>query len=150
MNLLVDDGIKSNSSLSSLTIADDEFSLSSSNWHQTINSLQTSLHGLIDGFTGDNSWSLELDSSTLATLHWALSVDGVTEGVKDTTKHFRSDGHIDDGSSSLDDITLLDLSINVKDMMYLSLPKTTIPTLSVSKFKAIPLTPELNSTISPA
>jgi hypothetical protein len=32
----------------------------------------------------------------------------------------------------------------------LSLPKTTIPTLSVSKFKAIPLTPELNSTNSPA
>lgn len=35
-------------------------------------------------------------------------------------------------------------------MSYLSLPKTTIPTLSVSKFKAIPLTPLLNSTISPA
>ena len=33
---------------------------------------------------------------------------------------------------------------------YLSLPKTTIPTLSVSKLSAIPLTPELNSTISPA
>lgn len=32
----------------------------------------------------------------------------------------------------------------------LSLPKTTIPTLSVSRFKAIPLTPEENSTISPA
>jgi len=32
----------------------------------------------------------------------------------------------------------------------LSLPNTTIPTLSVSKLSAIPLTPELNSTISPA
>lgn len=33
---------------------------------------------------------------------------------------------------------------------YLSLPKTTIPTLSVSKLRAIPLIPLLNSTISPA
>ena len=33
---------------------------------------------------------------------------------------------------------------------YLSLPKMTIPTLSVSKLRAIPLTPDLNSTISPA
>jgi hypothetical protein len=32
----------------------------------------------------------------------------------------------------------------------LSLPKTTTPTLSVSKFRDIPLTPEENSTISPA
>mmetsp|Transcript_108989 Transcript_108989/g.150729 ORF Transcript_108989/g.150729 Transcript_108989/m.150729 type:complete len:206 (-) Transcript_108989:19-636(-) len=32
----------------------------------------------------------------------------------------------------------------------LSLPKTTIPTLSVSRLRAIPLTPEVNSTISPA
>ncbi len=34
--------------------------------------------------------------------------------------------------------------------LYLSLPRTTTPTLSVSKFKAIPLRPEVNSTISPA
>jgi len=33
---------------------------------------------------------------------------------------------------------------------YLSLPRTTIPTLSVSKLRAIPLIPLLNSTISPA
>ena len=33
---------------------------------------------------------------------------------------------------------------------YLSLPRTTIPTLSVSKLRAIPLIPEENSTISPA
>ena len=32
----------------------------------------------------------------------------------------------------------------------LSFPRTTIPTLSVSRLRAIPLTPELNSTISPA
>lgn len=32
----------------------------------------------------------------------------------------------------------------------LSFPNTTIPTLSLSKFNAIPLTPDLNYTISPA
>merc|ERR1740117_1007314 len=39
---------------------------------------------------------------------------------------------------------------NVRCATYLSLPSTTIPTLSVSRLRAIPLTPELNSTISPA
>jgi hypothetical protein len=34
--------------------------------------------------------------------------------------------------------------------IYLSLPKITTPTLSVYKFKAIPLIPDLNSTIYPA
>ena len=34
--------------------------------------------------------------------------------------------------------------------IYLSLPKTTTPTLSLSRLRDIPLTPEANSTISPA
>jgi hypothetical protein len=34
--------------------------------------------------------------------------------------------------------------------MSLSFPRITIPTLSVSRLRAIPLIPELNSTISPA
>ena len=33
---------------------------------------------------------------------------------------------------------------------YLSFPRMTIPTLSVSRLRAIPITPDLNSTISPA
>ena len=35
-------------------------------------------------------------------------------------------------------------------ILYLSFPKTTTPTLSVSKLRDMPLTPDENSTISPA
>ena len=44
-------------------------------------------------------------------LDGSLAVDGVTERVNDSAEHAVTNGHINDGTSSLDDITLLDLSI---------------------------------------
>jgi hypothetical protein len=41
-----------------------------------------------------------------------VTVDGVSEGVNDSAEHTLTDGHIDDGTSSLDNITFLDLSIS--------------------------------------
>lgn len=128
------------------------------------------MHGLVHGLSGDNAWCLEFDSLSHVGLDGSLTVDGVTESVNDSAEHTLTDGDIDDGTGSLDDITLLDLSI-LKMLLvihncqtinmvrfffqkelgtYLSLPRTTIPTLSVSKLRAIPLIPEENSTISPA
>jgi hypothetical protein len=48
VGLLIDDGIDGNGSLSSLPVADDEFSLTSSNGDKAVNGLQTSLHGLVN------------------------------------------------------------------------------------------------------
>jgi len=48
---------------------------------------------------------------SLVGLDGTVSVDGVTECVNDSAEHALTDGDIDDGSGSLDDITLLDLSI---------------------------------------
>jgi hypothetical protein len=99
-----------------------------------------------------------------------VTVNGVTESVNDSAEHALTNGDIHDGTGSLDNITLLDLSILITQVIhnchttnmvllcfqnfgvvtYLSLPRTTIPTLSVSKLRAIPLIPEENSTISPA
>jgi len=39
-SLLVDDGINGNGSLTSLTITNDQFSLSTTNWHQAANAMQ--------------------------------------------------------------------------------------------------------------
>ena len=142
--------------------------------YEGVDRLETSLHGLVHGFPGDDAWRFQLDSGTLVGLHGALTVDSVSEGVNDSAKHALADGHIDDRASPLDDVALLDLSAHVRKVIkvrvsclaairrllseicctaaatYLSLPKMTIPTLSVSKLRAIPLTPDLNSTISPA
>jgi len=60
--LLVQDSIDSDGSLTSLSITNDEFSLTSSNGDQTIDSLKTSLHRFVDGLSGDNTRSLNFDS----------------------------------------------------------------------------------------
>ena len=65
----------------------------------------------MDGLSGNDAGSLELDSLALVALDRALTVDGVSEGVNDSAEHAITDGNIDDGAGSLDDITLIDLSV---------------------------------------
>ena len=113
--LLVNDGVDGNGSLSSLSVSNDELSLSSADGHEGVDGLQTGLHGLVDGLSGDDSGGLELDSLSSVGLDGAETIDGDTEGVDDSAEHALSDGHIDDGPGSLDDITLLDLSVVTQD-----------------------------------
>lgn len=79
--------------------------------YEGVNGLEAGLHGLVDGLSGDDAGGLELDTLALVGLDGAETVDGVTEGVNDSAEHALTDGHIDDGAGSLDDISLLDLSI---------------------------------------
>jgi hypothetical protein len=109
--LLVDNGINGNSGLTSLSISNDELSLSSTDWHEGVYGFESSLHGLVHGFSWDNTWGLELNSLSSVALDWAETIDSVTEWVNDSTEHTKTNWNIDDGSSSLDDITLLDFSI---------------------------------------
>ena len=67
------------------------------------------------GFSRDNAWCFQLDSGTFVSLDWALSVDGVSEGVDNATEHALANGDIDNGAGSLDNVALLDLSIGAKD-----------------------------------
>ena len=79
--------------------------------YKSVDGLKASLHRLVHGFSRDNSWCFQLDSGTLVSLDGALTVDGVTEGVNNSSEHALTDGHVDDRSGSLDDIALLNLSI---------------------------------------
>jgi hypothetical protein len=65
----------------------------------------------VDGLSGDDTWGLELDSLAEFTLDGTVSIDGVAESVNDSAKHALTNGDIDDRTSSLDNITFLDLSI---------------------------------------
>ena len=113
--LLVDNGINGNSGLTGLSITNDEFSLSSSDWHEGVNGFESSLHGLVYGFSWDNTWGLELNSLSHVALDWTETIDWVTEWVNDSTEHTKTNWNIDDGSCSLDDITLLNFSIVTQD-----------------------------------
>ena len=69
----------------------------------------------MDGLSWDDTWGLELDSLSLVTLDWSKSIDGVSKWINDSSEHTFTNGNIDDGSSSLDNITLLNLSIVTQD-----------------------------------
>mmetsp|Transcript_8630 Transcript_8630/g.10112 ORF Transcript_8630/g.10112 Transcript_8630/m.10112 type:complete len:544 (-) Transcript_8630:157-1788(-) len=114
-SLLVDDGVDSDGGLAGLSVTNDKLTLASTNGHEGVHRLQASLHGLMHGFPGDDARGLQLDSGTLVIVDGALSVNGVTERVDDSAEEALADGDINDGASSLDDITFLDLSIGTKD-----------------------------------
>jgi hypothetical protein len=61
--------------------------------------------------TGQNTGSLDLDTGTANTLKRALSVNGVTESIDNTTEKTRTDGNVDNGTSTLDGVTFLDQTI---------------------------------------
>jgi len=113
--LLVDDGVDSDSGLTSLSITNDELTLSTANGYEGIDTLEASLHGLVHGLSGDDTGSLELNTLSLLRFNWAKTINGVTKGIDDTAEHALSNRNIDNRSGSLDDITLLDFSIITKD-----------------------------------
>jgi hypothetical protein len=94
-SLLVKHGIESNGGLSGLTVTDDQLTLTTSNGHHGVDGLETSLDGLVDGTTGQNTGSLELSTALLGGLDGSLAIDGVTESVNDTAQHLNSDRNID-------------------------------------------------------
>lgn len=84
--------------------------------YERVDCLETSLHRLVHGFSWNNSWCFHLNSGTGVGGDGALTIDSVTERVNDSSEEAVADGHIDDGSSSLDDITFLDLSTHVTNL----------------------------------
>ena len=92
--------------------------------YERVDGLETSLHGLVHGLSGDDTGGLELDSLAKIALDGAVAIDGVAEGVDNTTEHALTDGDIDDRTCSLDNITFLDLSKCIKDKyIFRQLPK---------------------------
>ena len=97
--LLVNNGINSDSGLTGLSITNDELSLSSTNWYKGIDGFESGLHWLVDGFSWDNTWGLELNSLSGIGFDWSFTIDWVTEGINDSTKHTISNWDIDNGAT---------------------------------------------------
>ena len=142
VGFLVDYGVDGDGGLAGLSITNDELSLSSANGDKTVNGLETGLHRFTHGLSGDDAGSLDFDSFSFVALDGTKTINGISQSIKDTTQHFLSDGDVDDGTGSGDGVSFLNLSEWRQE--YLSFPKMTTPTLSVSKLRAIPLMPERN------
>ena len=97
-SLLVKDGVKTNGSLTGLTITNDQLTLTTADGNHGVDGLKTSLDGLVDGLSGQNTGSLELGTALLGGLDGTLAVNGVTESVDDTAEHLRADRNVNLGS----------------------------------------------------
>jgi hypothetical protein len=92
---LVQHGIEGDGSLSGLSITDDQFSLTTTDGHHGVDRLETSLYWLVDGSSGQDTGSLELSTSSLGCFDRTLAIDGVAEGINNTTQHSLANWNID-------------------------------------------------------
>jgi hypothetical protein len=92
---LVKHGVESDGSLSSLTVTNDQLTLTTADGNHGVDRLETSLDGLTDGLTGQNTGGLELSTAPLSGLEGTLAVDGVAESVDNTSKKSLADGNVD-------------------------------------------------------
>jgi hypothetical protein len=78
-----------------LSVTDDKLTLTTANGHHGVDRLETSLYGLADGLTGQDTGGLELGTALLGCLDGTLSVDGVAESVDNTSEEGLADGNVD-------------------------------------------------------
>lgn len=69
----------------------------------------------MDGSSGKNTRGLELGLSPACSLDRALAVDGVTQSVDNSAEKTGTNGNIDNLTSSLDSVTLLDQPVVTED-----------------------------------
>jgi hypothetical protein len=93
--LLVEHGVKSDGSLTSLTVTNDQLTLTTADGHHGVDGLKTSLYGLVDRATGKNTGGLLLGTTLLSGLDGTLAVNGVSESVNDTSEKSLADGNVD-------------------------------------------------------
>jgi hypothetical protein len=112
--LLVENSVDGDGSLASLTVTDDELTLTTTDGHHGVDRFNISHHRLIHGATGENAGGLQRGTTTLSGLNGALSVDGIAKGIDDTTEKHRADRNVDNLTSALDGVTLLDETVIAK------------------------------------
>ena len=148
VGFLVYDGVDGDCGFAGLPVTDNELALASADGHQGVDGLEPGLHGLVYGLSRNNAGSFDLHSLPFGSFDRTQPVNGVAQSIEDSAQHLLSYGHVHDGSCPLYAVPLHYLS--AWRQCYLSLPKMTTPTLSLSRLRAIPRMPDLNSTIYPA
>merc|ERR1712066_938523 len=113
--LLVDDGVNGDSSLTSLSVSNNQLTLATTNGHQAVHGLDTGLHGLLDGLPGDDAGGLQTNPVPLLAGDGTLAINGISKSVNNTAKDLSANGDIHDSSSPLDNISLLDELVITED-----------------------------------
>merc|ERR1719209_2018863 len=114
-SLLVDNGVDGNGSLAGLPVTNDQLTLATANGHKRVNSLDASLHRLGHRLPGDDAGGLQADAEPLAGSEGTLTINGVSKGVNTPAETFHANGNVDNGTSPLDNIALLDELVVTED-----------------------------------
>jgi hypothetical protein len=81
-------------------VTDNQLTLATANGNHGIDGLEARLDGLVHGSSRQNTGGLELRTALLLGVDRTLAINGVTQGIDDTAKHFRTNGDIDLGRVS--------------------------------------------------
>ena len=141
--LLVDDGVDGDGGLAGLAVADDQFALAAADRDQGVDGLQAGLHRLMHRLARNDAGRLDVDAAAFGDVRSvALAVDRIAQRIDHAAEQALADRHVHDGAGALDGVAFLDGGCRCR--------RSRTPTLSVSRFRAMPLMPPGNSTISPA
>ena len=107
--LLVDDSVDGNGRLTRLAVADNELALAAADRNHRVDSLDTRLERLLHRLTEDDARGLALDGhiEQLA-LDGAFAVDGLADGVDDTSHQLLAHFHRCNTLGALHRVTLVD------------------------------------------
>ena len=98
---LVDDGVDCHRGFTGLTVTDDQFTLTTTDWDHGINGLITCLNWLIYGLTVDNAWCDNFDWGEAIVLNRTFTVDWRTQGVNNATQQATANRHFQNTASTL-------------------------------------------------
>jgi hypothetical protein len=139
--LLVEDRVEHDGGLAGLAVADDELALAAADRDQGVDRLEARGHGLVHGLARDDARRLHVHAAALGRGDRALAVDGVAERVDDAAEQALADRHVHDGAGALHGLAFGDLAVGAEHHD---------AHVVVSRFRAMPCTPDSNCTISPA
>ena len=107
---LSDDGVDTNCRFTNLAVADNKFALSAANWCHGIDSLQSCVHGLINGLTLNNTGSNHFNTSVFIGFNRSLAVKGCASRINYTPQQSFAHRHLRDLAGSLYDVAFFDVS----------------------------------------
>ena len=98
---LVDDGVDGQSSLTDLTVTDDQLALATAYRDHGIDRLVTGLHRLVDRLTPDHARRDFLDRVGGLGIDRALAIDRVAQRIDHATQQFRTNRNFEDTAGAL-------------------------------------------------
>ena len=102
---LVDDGINSNSGFTSLTVTNNQLTLTTTNGYHGVNRLDTGLQWLGNRLTGNNAWRHFFDNIGFFGIDRAFAIDGLTQCIYNATTQFGTNGHFKNATGCFNRVT---------------------------------------------